>query len=213
MVDTPEAYSIPSYILAAHCCSWDLFAAIILNEPEKHCLQVLLLAGLAVSLLFALWYKKSCDATRTLLLDQHCFTIPDRQVCVSESAGILPVHVYNFSAPQLSRRTDMLWSILTYGWRFKAQEQFWHILTAGSSSPGKDSSTQWGASRCFAPDLCAWQPHQSSKTRLLTFAISLQFFTPEDISFQEKILERSGLGDETGLSDGTQCLCHVHWIL
>ncbi len=30
----------------------------------------------------------------------------------------------------------------------------------------------------------------------------LQVFTEANLEFQEKILERSGLGDETGLSDG-----------
>ena len=30
----------------------------------------------------------------------------------------------------------------------------------------------------------------------------MQVFTDANIEFQEKILERSGLGDETGLSDG-----------
>ena len=30
----------------------------------------------------------------------------------------------------------------------------------------------------------------------------LQVFTEQNLEFQEKILERAGLGDETGLSDG-----------
>ena len=41
----------------------------------------------------------------------------------------------------------------------------------------------------------------------LTLKYSLQFFSPENIAFQEKILERSGLGDETGLSDGALQSC------
>jgi hypothetical protein len=45
-----------------------------------------------------------------------------------------------------------------------------------------------------------------------------QCFTEANVEFQEKILERSGLGDETGLSDGIvamkvppafQPLCHA----
>ena len=36
----------------------------------------------------------------------------------------------------------------------------------------------------------------------LTVVCGLQVFTEQNLEFQEKILERSGLGDETGLSDG-----------
>ena len=46
-----------------------------------------------------------------------------------------------------------------------------------------------------------------SKDMYLTFKSTLQFFSPENIAFQEKILERSGLGDETGLSDGAPQFC------
>lgn len=53
----------------------------------------------------------------------------------------------------------------------------------------------------------------------------MQCFTDANMDFQQKIIERSGLGDETGLSDGRlvtnlcdaelmQNLCSLkHWIL
>lgn len=42
-----------------------------------------------------------------------------------------------------------------------------------------------------------------SRKLLLDAIRSKKVFTPENVEFQEKILERSGLGDDTGLTDGT----------
>lgn len=55
---------------------------------------------------------------------------------------------------------------------------------------------------------CISAAYKNSKVAVrikMSDILHMQIFTEENLAFQEKIIERSGLGDETGLSDGEFC--------